>query len=121
MMDKAVRIGQRVGLLATLDTTVPSSLRQLRNAAADADRQIQIVEIFVGEAFRALRSGDQTSHDQLLLEAMEVHQDQVDVVVMAQLSMAALEKQIEEANFRIPVLNSGREGFTRAREVLESL
>jgi Asp/Glu/hydantoin racemase len=121
MMDKAVRIGQRVGLLATLDTTVPSSLRQLRNAAADADRQIQIVEIFVGEAFRALRSGDQTSHDQLLLEAMEVHQDQVDVVVMAQLSMAALEKQIGKANFRIPVLNSGREGFTRAREVLESL
>jgi hypothetical protein len=107
--------------LATLDTTVPSSLRQLRNAAADAGRTIEIVEIFIGEAFRALRSGDQATHDQLLLEAIEAHQGRVDVIAMAQLSMAALEGQIEEAGFRIPVLNSGREGFTRAREVLESL
>jgi len=121
MMDKAVRIGRRVGLLATLDTTVPSSLRQLRNAATDAGTEIEIVEIFVGEAFRALRSGDQAIHDRLLLEAIEAHQDRVDVIVMAQLSMAVLEDQIKAARFRVPVLNSGREGFTRAREVLESL
>lgn len=121
MMDRAVRIGARIGLLATLDTTVPSSLRQLRNAAADAGRDIEIVEIFVGEAFRALRSGDQAGHDRLLLEAIGAHQGQVDVIAMAQLSMAVLERRIEEAGFRIPVLNSGREGFTRVREVLESL
>lgn len=121
MMDKAVRIGRRVGLLATLDTTVPSSMRQLHNAAADAGRKIEIVEIFVGEAFCALRSGDWATHDQLLMEAIEAHQTQVNVIVMAQLSMAVLEKRIEDTGFRIPVLNSGREGFTRAREVLESL
>lgn len=121
MMDKAVWIGRRVGLLATLDTTVPSSLRQLRNAAADAGREIEMVKIFVGEAFRAVRSGDQATHDRLLMEAIQAHQGRVDVIVMAQLSMSVLEKRIEEAGFRIPVLNSGREGFTRAREVLESL
>ena len=32
-----------------------------------------------------------------------------------------LEKQIDEAGFHIPVLNSGREGFTYMREILESL
>jgi Asp/Glu/hydantoin racemase len=121
MMDTAVRVGVRIGLLATLDTTVPSSLRQLRNAAAAVGREIDVVQIFVGDAFRALRSGDQATHDRLLLEAIETHQDQVDVIVMAQLSMAALEPQIEEAHFTIPVLNSGREGFTCAREVLQSL
>lgn len=121
MMDRAVCIGTRVGLLATLDTTVPSSLRQLRNAAADGNQEIEIVEILVGEAFAALRSGDEATHDRLLLEAIEAHQAQLDVIVMAQLSMAALEQQIEEARFTVPVLNSGREGFTCAREVLQSL
>jgi Asp/Glu/hydantoin racemase len=121
MMDKAVHTGRRVGLLATLDTTVPSSLRQLRNAAADAGQDIEVVQIFSGEAFRALRGGDQATHDRLLLEAIGAHQDEVDVIVMAQLSMAVLEKQIDEAGFHIPVLNSGREGFTHVREILESL
>ena len=88
---------------------------------ADAGRQTRIVEIFVAEAFHTLRSGDQATHDQLLLKAIESHQDQVDVIVMAQLSMAALEIQIGEAGFLVPVLNSGREGLIRAREVLESL
>jgi len=120
MMDKAVRIGRRIGLLATLDTTVPSSLRQLRNAAADAGRDIEIVEIFRGDAFRALRAGDQATHDRLLLEAIQAHQEQVDVIAMAQISMSRLEDQIAQAGFSIPVLNSGREGFLAAREVLSN-
>jgi len=89
---------------------VPSSLRQLGSAVADAGREIEIAEIFVGEAFRALRSGDQATHDRLLLEAIEAHQDRVDVIVMAQLSMAVLEDQIKAARFRVPVLNPGGRG-----------
>jgi Asp/Glu/hydantoin racemase len=120
MMDKAVQLGRRIGLLATLDTTVPSSLRQLRNAAADAGKEIEIVQIFSGEAFTALRAGDRARHDELLVQAIRQHQDQVDAIAMAQISMSLLEKRVEQEGFHIPVLNSGREGLLKAREVLAS-
>ncbi len=120
MMDKAVQLGRRVGLLATLDTTVPSSLRQLRNAAAAAEREIEIVEILALEAFRALRSGDKATHDRLVLQAIADYQDKVDVIAMAQISMSQLEDQVKQAGFKIPVLNSAREGLLRVREVLEA-
>jgi len=119
MMDKAVQLGARIGLLATLDTTVPSSLRQLRNAAARAGQEIEIVEIFSGEAFTALRAGDRARHDDLLVEAIRAHQDEVDVIAMAQISMSLLETRVAAEGFRIPVLNSGREGLLAARAVLE--
>jgi len=121
MMDKAVQVGRKIGLLATLDTTVPSSTRLLKKAAQEAGKEIEIVQLFSGEAFKALRSGNQAKHDEILLDIIAKNQDRVDAIVMAQLSMSVLENQIKEANFRIPVFNSGREGFTRAREVLESL
>ncbi|MGQ9629440.1 MAG: aspartate/glutamate racemase family protein [bacterium] len=119
MMEKAVRMGRRIGLLATLDTTVPSSLRLLKKVAEEAEKKIEIVEMFCGEAFERLMSGDTQGHDDLLLKEIEKFSDRVDVVVMAQLSMSVLEDKVK--GFKIPVLNSGREGFTRAREILESL
>lgn len=119
MMDKAVRIGPRVGLLATLDTTVPSSTRILELAAKEAGREIEIVQLFSGEAYEALRRGDSATHDRLVLELIASAQERVDVVVLAQLSLALLEDQVQ--GFKIPVLNSGREGFSHARQVLEGL
>ena len=121
MMQKAVQLGKRIGLLATLDTTVPSSTRLLRKAASEAGTEIEITELFSSEAYNALRSGQQEKHDQILLRIVRENQHQVDAIVLAQISMAALEPKVNAAHFAIPVLNSAREGFIRAREVLEGL
>lgn len=121
MMDKAVQLGERIGLVATLATTVPASTQQLKDAAADAGKEIEIVTMLETEAFEALRAGDKETHDAILLDTIRAHEDDVDVIALAQLSMSQLEDQVEEAGFAIPVLNSGREGFLRAREVLASL
>ena len=121
MMQKAVQIGKRIGLLATLDTTVPSSTRLLQKAALEAGKDIEIAQLFSSEAYEALRSGQTEKHDQLLLQIVKDNQRRLDAIVLAQISMAALEDKINAASFRIPVINSGREGFIRAREVLEGL
>jgi aspartate/glutamate racemase len=121
MMQKAVQLGKRIGLLATLDTTVPSSTRLLQKAAREAGKEIEITQLFSREAYNALRSGQQEQHDQLLLRIIGESEHQVDAIVLAQISMAALEARVNAAHFRIPVLNSAREGFIRAREVLEGL
>ena len=120
MMDKAVQDGSRIGLLATLDTTIPSSTRLLEEAAKDAGREITIEQLFSAAAFAALRRGDQASHDEILLDIIKANQDKLDAIVMAQLSMAVLDERTH-GKFRIPVYNSGREGWTRAREMLEAL
>lgn len=118
MMDKAVQDGPRVGLLATLPATVPSSERLLRRAAEDAGKDVKIETVESAEAFKYLRAGDKDKHNQILLEEIDKLAKKVDSIVLAQLSMSALEPMID--NPPVPVYISGVEGMTRAREILEA-
>jgi Asp/Glu/hydantoin racemase len=119
MMDSAVREGPRVGLLATLPSTVPSSERLLRMAAEEAGKEVKIKTILCSEAFKVLRAGNPDKHNQILLEEIEKLSKGVDAIVMAQVSMSVLEPHL--ANTCVPVYNSGRTGFSKVREILESL
>jgi aspartate/glutamate racemase len=119
MMELAVKTGPRVGLVATLPTTIPSSRRLLEQAAADAKKEIKIEESLNSEAFQALRAGDPNKHNELLLAAIDRLSKSVDSIVLAQVSMTALEPFL--TNTRVPVFNSGRTGFTRVREILSAM
>lgn len=119
MMDLAVQQGRRIGLLATLPSTVPASERLLRIAAQEAGKEIEIKTILCAEAFRILRSGDTEKHNEMLLEEIGKLSREVDAICMTQLSMSVLEPMLQ--NTRIPVYNSGRTGFTKAREMLEEM
>ncbi|MDP2792412.1 MAG: aspartate/glutamate racemase family protein [Rectinemataceae bacterium] len=119
MMEQAVRVGRKVGLLATLATTVPSSERLLKIAAAEAGREIEVTTILCAEAFEELQKGNVERHNELLLSNIDELSRSVDVIVMAQLSMSALSPFIQ--NSRIPVLNSGTSCFIRIREMLEAM
>ncbi len=119
MMDLAVEKGKRIGLLATLPTTVPSSERLLSQAAEDAKKEIEIKTVLSSEAFKALRAGDPEKHNEILLDEIDKLSREVDVIVMAQVSMSVLEPLL--TNTHVPVYNSGRTGFAKAREILESL
>lgn len=116
MMDLAVQDGKRIGLLGTLPSTMPASERLLREAARDVGKEIEVVPVLESEAFKILRAGDPAKHNEILLEAIDKLSREVDAIVMAQVSMSVLEKEL--TNTRVPVYNSGRTGFTRAREML---
>lgn len=117
MMDLAVRDGRRVGLVATLPSTVPSSERLLRLAAADAGREVEVKTVLSAEAFTQLRAGHPEKHNEILLEEIDRLSKEVDAIVLAQVSMTALEPML--GSTRVPVYNSGRTGVTRVREILE--
>ena len=119
MMDLAVKSGKKIGILATLPSTVPSSERLLKLAAEEAGKTIDIKTILCSEAFKALKSGNIEKHNEMLLEEIEKLSKEVDCICMAQVSMSVLEARL--TNTRVPVYNSGRTGFTRAREMLEAL
>ena len=55
MMELAVRQGSRVGMLATLATTVPSSERLLRIVAAEQKKSVEITTVLREEAFQAIQ------------------------------------------------------------------
>jgi aspartate/glutamate racemase len=119
MMDLAVLEGKRIGLLATVPTTVPSSERLLKLAADEAGKEIKISTVLCSKAFEEIKKGNVDKHNELLLLEIEKLSASVDAIVMAQVSMSALEPMLK--NTRVPVFNSGRTGFNRVREILESL
>ncbi len=119
MMDLAVSQGKKIGLLATVPTTVPSSERLLNLAAAEAGKKIDITTILCSDAFAEIKKGNVSKHNEMLLSEINKLSGKVDVIVMAQVSMSALEPMLK--NTRVPVFNSGRTGFNRVREMLESM
>ena len=116
MMDLAVQQGKRIGLMATVPTTVPASERLLRTAALDAGKEIEIKTSLCSEAFAELKKGNVAKHNQMLLEEIDLLSNSVDAIVMAQVSMSALEPELK--NTKVPVYNSGRTGFEKVRELL---
>jgi ornithine carbamoyltransferase len=55
----------------------------------------------------------------MLMEQIEILSRKVDAIVLAQVSMSALEKEL--TNTLVPVYNSGRTGFERARQMLKEM
>ena len=98
---------------------MPPSRRLLEQAAAEAKKDVQIREFLCTEAFQALRAGDPQKHNELLLAGIDKLSSEVDSIVLAQVSMTALEPFLTSP--RVPVFNSGRTGFTRVRELLSAM
>jgi aspartate/glutamate racemase len=117
MMEIAVQNGKKIGLLATLPTTVPSSERLLKIAATEVNKDIEIKTVLCSAAFEAYGKGDIDKHNEILLAEIEKLSNEVDVIVMAQLSMSALAPFLNDT--KVPVYNSGTTGFMRVREILE--
>ena len=119
MMEKAVRTGKQIGLLATLATTVPSSERLLDIAAAEAGAEIERKTLLCSEAFEEYSKGNIERHNEILVDAIDKLSEDVDCIVMAQLSMSALAPFLKDT--KVPVYNSGETGFLRVREMLEEM
>jgi aspartate/glutamate racemase len=119
MMEQAVSQGRRIGLVATLSTTVPSSERLLRIVARENNKDVEITTVLRPEAFEAYQKGDIDTHNAIVLGEIDKLSDQVDSIVLAQLSMSALAPHLKDT--RVPVYNSGSAGFARVREMLLSL
>ena len=119
MMELAVKTGKKIGLLATLPTTVPSSERLLKLVAEEMGKEIEIKTILSSEAFKELERGNIEKHNEILLDEVDKLSKEVDCICMAQISMSVLESRLN--NVRVPVYNSGRTGFLRVREILEAM
>lgn len=120
MAAEAVRTGARVGVLATLQTTLAPTVRLVKAQAEKAGRTVSVVEGLATGAFEALIAGKTATHDELIVAAAERVAGQADVIVLAQGSMARMEEALATRTGK-PVLSSPRRGVLEVKETLERM
>lgn len=119
MAEEAVRRGARIGVAATLPTTLQPTTRLLQEQAAAAGLRIDLRSVLIEGAFAKLSAGDRTGHDALLVDALSALAREVDVVVLAQASMARVVPQLP-ASQQEKFLTSPRSGMLRVKALLEA-
>src|SRR5882757_9784189 len=90
MAERAIALGARVGVLATLPTTLAPTTELVQAAAHQAGRAVEVVSRLCDGAFAALQRGDRVRHDAIITEELDRLASEVDVVVLAQASMARI-------------------------------
>jgi Asp/Glu/hydantoin racemase len=119
MAQEASAIGSRIGVVATVSTTLDPTVRLIRRKAEERGRSVDVTERIAEGAFEALLSGNGELHDEILKRTIIELADQVDVVVLAQVSMARLVPALGE--LRVPVLSSPRSGVEAVKRALAAL
>jgi Asp/Glu/hydantoin racemase len=123
MAEHAVAMGPRVGVAATLPTTLGPTADLIYRAASRLDRAVEVTTSLAEGAFQALRSGDSARHDALVVAALQKLAASVDVILLAQASMARAvggAESIESDGRTVPILTSPRLGVERLRDVVAS-
>ncbi|MEJ8819831.1 aspartate/glutamate racemase family protein [Lacibacter sp. H407] len=106
MADKAVATGKKIGVVATLSTTLNPTSDLVRRRAAVAGKEIELKAVLCEGAFEALMSGDAATHDKKVGDALKQLANEVDVIVLAQASMARVVDTLTEAEKKVPILAS---------------
>ena len=117
MAEVACQTGEKIGVIATLETTLEPTVRLIKKKAEKMDKDVRITEKLCKGAFDLLRSGDKKAHNEIVINAIKELAKKVDVIVCAQGSMVALLAELGETP--VPVLTSPRLGVERAIEVLK--
>ncbi|HUN72057.1 MAG TPA: aspartate/glutamate racemase family protein [Steroidobacteraceae bacterium] len=121
MADAAVAKGRRIGVAATLRTTLEPTSELLLRKAKEAGKEVELVECLCEGAFDAVLAGDTETHDALVSKAMINRLGDVDVIVLAQASMARVADRLPPEAITAPVLSSPGLAMDYIRERLARL
>jgi Asp/Glu/hydantoin racemase len=109
MIEQAVTMGRRIGLLSTFPPTLVSM-------PPEFPASVQIVPKLAEGALAALDRGDRATHDRLIVEAAKDLRD-CDIVALAQFSIAATAPLVAEATGR-PVVTTPDSAVTKLMKLL---
>jgi len=121
MAELAVQSGVTIGVAATLPTTLKPTADLISSVAARQGKSIQVVSKLCEGAFQAVVSGDPARHDQLVSAGLQELAPQVDVVVLAQASMARVIETLPAETRRVPILSSPRLAVERLAQLIPAL
>jgi Asp/Glu/hydantoin racemase len=117
MAEKAVELGTKIAVVATVQSTMKPSCNLIRSSAAKAGKTVEIVEYLVDGALDVLmKEKNREKHNALVLQSVNKAAAECDVIVLAQGSMTVLLPELKD--IKKPVLTSPRLGVERARKIL---
>lgn len=96
MIKKALQHGDRIGVVASLATTMEPTASYIRRLAADMGRNVQVIGRVAQGAYEANSQGRPELHDDLIRKEAEVMAGEVDVLILAQGSMAGMEASLRK-------------------------
>lgn len=105
MAAKAIEVGKRIGVIATLPSTLNPTVDLIRRQGTDG---LEVTAKLCEGAFEAVISGDTATHDKIVAESILQLAGRVDVIVLAQASMARVVSILPADKVTIPVLSSPR-------------
>lgn len=106
MVDRAVAEGKRIGVVATLPTTLEPTSDLVLRRAEKAGKKVELTSRLCEGAFEALMGGDPVKHDDMIIAALRELSGEVDVILLAQASMARAVSQMPDSERKVPILSS---------------
>ncbi|KJD34343.1 Asp/Glu/hydantoin racemase [Tamlana nanhaiensis] len=106
MADEAVKTSNKIGVIATLPTTLEPTTDLVKRRAEVAGKQVEITSKLCDGAFEALMSGDGAKHDAMVASALKGLMKEVDVIVLAQASMSRVVDGLTAEEKVVPILAS---------------
>lgn len=120
MTERAVQEAERIGVLATVGTTLRPTLALLEEQSARQQKPVTLVPRLVEGAFEILLGGDKETHDEMVCEAALEMMGEIDLLVLAQASMTRLGPRLHSL-IRRTILSSPRLAIQYTRRVLDEL
>jgi Asp/Glu/hydantoin racemase len=106
MADMAISLGRKIGVIATLSTTLLPTTDLVKRRAALAGKEIELVSLVCTGAFEALMSGDAATHNRIVGDVLKQLVNEVDVILLAQASMAVVLDTLTTEEKKVPILAS---------------
>ena len=117
MARRAVQLGKKIAMVATVESTVGPSSRLIQNEAEKMGREIELeIRLVDGAMMKLMETGDQKLHNRMVLGDVQAAAEKNDVVVLAQGSMIVMEPLLH--SIPKPVLTSPRLGVSYLKEVI---
>ena len=117
MAEEAVARSSKIGVAATLQSTMDPTCRLIEKKAAEAGKEITIERTLCPGAFDALISGNKDEHDRIVMEHVSQLAEKVEIIVFAQSTMARLLDKMDK-DLAERILTSPERGVRQTREVL---
>lgn len=118
MAEKAVALGNRIAVIATVGSTMKPSCHLIERKAKDIGKEVIVTPYLVDGALDILmKENNREKHNQLVLEQIKKADECHEVIVLAQGSMTTMLPYI--GDIQHPVLTSPRLAIEKIKELLK--
>jgi Asp/Glu/hydantoin racemase len=106
MLEKAVEMGSRIGVIATVEAAGPTTATMLEKVALQKQKDVMVKTVVIPEAFKALQNGNRTKHDELIHREVQELSNDCDDILFAQFSITRALETLDITITTIPILTS---------------